>query len=97
MAVAIAGVATRSAITSGVLRPRLASSITSFNFFRAYATQTSLGPSKTEQPRHKRVTVFNDDGRVNWGQLTTGEKIARTTQQSFNFTLIAGGAIATVC
>lgn len=63
---------------------------------RTYASQTGIGPSKSEQPRHQRVTVFNDDGHVSWGQLTTGEKVARTAQQSFNFTLIAGGAAATV-
>jgi len=42
------------------------------------------------------VTILNDDGRVRWGDLTATEKVARTTQQSFNFTLIAGGAAATV-
>lgn len=66
---------------------------------RRHASQTSLGtttPKPGDQGRRQRVTVFNDDGRTAWGALSTGEKIARTTQQSFNFTLIAGGAAATV-
>lgn len=66
---------------------------------RTYATQTSLGTTSTSSSsgqKHKRVTVFNDDGRVRWGDLTPLEKAARTTQQTFNFTLIAGGAAATL-
>jgi len=41
------------------------------------------------------VTPFNDDGRVPWGQLSGGEKVARTTQQGFNFGLILIGAVLT--
>ena len=44
----------------------------------------------------KQVTVLNDDGRVQWTQLTAREKVARVTQQSFNFALIVVGVIATV-
>jgi len=64
---------------------------------RHYATNTSLGTSSSPaQARpHKKVTVFNDDGRVRWGDLSPAEKVARTTQQSFNFTLVAGGALLT--
>lgn len=66
---------------------------------RLYATQTNLGNiSPSSQPGGKRqaVTPFNDTGAVPWGQLSPAEKVARTAQQSFNFTLIAGGLVATV-
>lgn len=64
---------------------------------RSYATSTSVGTT-TPPPtsRHRRVTVFNDQGTVPWGDLSPMEKAARTTQQSFNFGLIAAGAVATV-
>jgi hypothetical protein len=72
------------------LRPLLA--------VRLYATQTGLGTTGTsQQPRRKAVTAFNDDGRVAWGDLTAREKIARTAQQSFNFSFIILGAVLTVC
>lgn len=64
---------------------------------RTYATQTGLGTSRTTtQTRRKAVTTFNDDGRIPWGDLTAREKMARTTQQSFNFTLIIAGGLLTV-
>ena len=64
---------------------------------RLYATQTNLGKiNPSDRPRHKPVTVFNDDGQVKWGDLSPMEKAARTTQQSINLTLILGGAAATV-
>ena len=64
---------------------------------RNYATQTSIGTIRpSEQPRRRAVTPFNDDGRVPWGQLSPAEKVARTAQQSFNFTLIACGFAAAV-
>lgn len=65
---------------------------------RLYATQTGLGSSSPtpQQPRRKSVTITNDDGRVPWGQLSTGEKAARTTQQTFNFGMIIIGAVLTV-
>ena len=44
----------------------------------------------------KQVTVTNDDGRVQWVNLTVGEKVARTTQQTFNLGLIFVGALMTV-
>lgn len=64
---------------------------------RAYATQTSLGTTSAPTgPKRRAVTPFNDNGRVPWGQLSGAEKVARTTQQSFNFGLIILGGIATV-
>lgn len=79
-----------------VARPATVSLIASK---RGYATQTSLGTTttSTSSKTHRRVTVFNDDGQVKWGDLTPMEKVSRTTQQSFNFSLIAGGAVLTVC
>ena len=73
------------------LRPILAA--------RCYATHNSLGttPAAPTGPKRKTVTVFNDDGQVSWGNLSTGEKAARTAQQSFNFGVILLGGIATVC
>lgn len=69
------------------LRPILAA--------RLYATQTGLGTTGTSRPRRKAVTAFNDDGRVPWGDLSAGEKAARTTQQTFNFGFIILGAVLT--
>lgn len=42
------------------------------------------------------MTVRNDDGRVQWNDLTTREKAARTTQQTFNFGVVLTGLIGTV-
>ena len=64
---------------------------------RPHATQTSVGTSAApDRPRHRTVTVFNDDGQVRWGDLSPAEKVARTTQQTFNFGLVGVGAAATV-
>jgi len=41
------------------------------------------------------VTVINDTGRVAWNNLSTGEKAARATQQSFNFGIIFLGIAVT--
>jgi hypothetical protein len=62
---------------------------------RLYATQTGLGTTAAPT-RRKTVTAFNDDGRVSWGDLSAREKVARTTQQSFNFSFIFLGAVLTV-
>lgn len=56
---------------------------------RAYASQTSAGASR------KQVTLANDDGRVQWKDLSRREKAARTTQQTFNFGLIITGIVMT--
>ena len=64
---------------------------------RLYATQSGLGTGQSPlSPRKKSVTVLSDDGRVQWGDLSRGEKVARTTQQSFNFVLVLAGAVLTV-
>lgn len=63
---------------------------------RLYATHSSLGASSKSSTSRRQVTVANDDGHVRWGDLTTGEKAARSTQQSFNFLVIVAGVLATV-
>ncbi|KAB8270672.1 hypothetical protein BDV24DRAFT_88300 [Aspergillus arachidicola] len=64
---------------------------------RCYATHSDLGggsgPSSTSKRRN--VTVLSDDGRYEWGELTGREKVARATQQSFNFVIILAGAALT--
>ena len=62
---------------------------------RRYATSNTLAGTGKPQSR-KQVTIGNDDGRVPWGQLSTGEKAARTTQQMFNFGVILAGAVGLV-
>jgi import inner membrane translocase subunit TIM21 len=42
------------------------------------------------------VTPFNDDGFTPWNELSTGEKAARATQQSFNFGFVVVGLVLTV-
>jgi len=59
---------------------------------RSYATHHQLGNSGTTR---KAVTLASDDGRIPWSELSTGEKLARSTQQSFNFAVILIGMIAT--
>ena len=61
---------------------------------RLYATENSLGNTKSSS--RKQVTVIGDDGRVQWKELTVGEKAARTTQQTFNFGVILLGLSLTV-
>ena len=61
---------------------------------RHYATSSSPGVQRT--PTRKQVTIRNDDGRVEWNELTIGEKAARTTQQTFNFGVILAGLAGTV-
>ncbi|KAE9990325.1 hypothetical protein Vi05172_g12803 [Venturia inaequalis] len=61
---------------------------------RTYATSPSSAlPPKSSN--HTRITTFNDDGRVNWNRLSTREKAARSTQQSFNFLVIMAGVLMT--
>lgn len=67
-----------------------------FATHRYYATSNTLAGTTSSSPR-KQVTVGNDDGRIPWGQLSAGEKAARTTQQTFNFGIILAGAVGLVC
>lgn len=63
-----------------------------FAIHRCYATSNTLAGTPKPSSR-KQVTIGNDDGRVLWGQLSAGEKAARTTQQAFNFGVILAGAV----
>ncbi|SMR52873.1 unnamed protein product [Zymoseptoria tritici ST99CH_1E4] len=56
------------------------------------ATSSSIPDAAS---RRRAVTVVNDTGRVPWTNLSTGEKFARSTQQTFNFGLIALGIVLT--
>ncbi|KAI9651316.1 mitochondrial import inner membrane translocase subunit tim21 [Ciborinia camelliae] len=63
---------------------------------RLYATHTGLGTTNTSsQPKRKAVTTFNDDGRVPWRDLSGREKVARTTQQTFNLGIVLIGTALT--
>jgi hypothetical protein len=62
---------------------------------RSYATSNPNSSSALGSHR-RAVTVANDDGRVRWKELSKGEKVARSTQQSFNFLTIAVGVVMTV-
>ncbi|KAF2705662.1 TIM21-domain-containing protein [Pleomassaria siparia CBS 279.74] len=59
-----------------------------------HRTSTSSHPSNPG-PTRRSVTVINDTGSVQWGQLSPGEKAARTTQQSLNFIVVAVGVVLT--
>ena len=60
----------------------------------AYATQNVLG--RAPLASRKQITVANDDGRVPWKDLSTKEKVARTTQKTFHLGVIVAGLIMTV-
>ncbi|TGO08153.1 hypothetical protein BTUL_0223g00090 [Botrytis tulipae] len=74
----------------------LPSSLRPFFLSRLYATHTGLGTtSASSQPKRKAVTTFNDDGRVPWRDLSRREKVARTTQQTFNLGTVLVGTVLT--
>ena len=60
---------------------------------KGYATANSSKNGSAVS--RKQVTVVNDDGRVEWKDLSRGEKVARTTQQTFNFGIVLAGAVGT--
>ncbi|KAL8735134.1 MAG: hypothetical protein Q9166_001010 [cf. Caloplaca sp. 2 TL-2023] len=60
---------------------------------RGYATQDTLG--NLPKASRKQITVANDDGRVHWKELSIKEKVARTTQQTFNLGVILTGLVMT--
>jgi hypothetical protein len=62
-----------------------------------HARATSSPPnSPTPLPQRKSITLTGDTGQVRWSDLSPGEKVVRTTQQSFNFVVILVGVVATV-
>jgi import inner membrane translocase subunit TIM21 len=60
---------------------------------RNVATQSN-GSAPSSPPR-RAVTVVNDTGQIPWKNLTTGEKMARTTQQTFNIGIVLVGVLLT--
>ncbi|KAL4807240.1 TIM21-domain-containing protein [Aspergillus unguis] len=66
-------------------------------FQNTYATQSDLGrgAGSSSATRRRNVTVLSDDGRYTWGELSGREKVARATQQSFNFVVVLAGAVLT--
>ena len=81
-----------SAIGAGRCTPKTWSSLVN-KHSRCYATQDTFGRSPISS--RKQVTVVNDDGRINWKDLSVTEKAARTTQQTFNFGIILTGLVLT--
>lgn len=63
---------------------------------RRYATRESAATKDGISSSRKQVTVISDDGRTKWSDLSTREKAARTTQQSFNLLIILAGVVMTV-
>jgi hypothetical protein len=57
---------------------------------------TSTSTNSSNNPPRRAITVTSDDGRYNWSELSTSEKAARGTQQTFNFVIIAAGLVGTV-
>lgn len=64
---------------------------------RCYASSNGLGTTAAPTQKRRSVTPFNDTGSVPWSELSSAEKAARATQQSFNFGLIMAGLVLTVC
>ncbi|KAI4213581.1 MAG: hypothetical protein LQ351_003805 [Letrouitia transgressa] len=60
---------------------------------RGIITQSTLGSQPVSS--RKQVTVANDDGRIEWRELSVTEKAARTAQQTLNFGVILTGLIMT--
>lgn len=59
-----------------------------------YATHSGLS-STGSGPTRKQISVMTDDGRYRWGELSGKEKVARATQQSFNFLIVVIGVVMT--
>lgn len=76
---------------SSIRRARAAFSTT-----RNVQATPSFPGSPSPLPPRKSITLTGDTGRVRWNELSPGEKVVRTTQQSFNLVVVAVGVIATV-
>jgi hypothetical protein len=75
-----------------ILRPSRA---TTFRVLRAYSNQGA--PSSSAVPTRKQITIVSDDGRVQWGALSTREKVTRTAQKTFHLGIVLTGLVMTVC
>lgn len=91
-----------SLLRPSLLLPRIQPSST--RRARAAFSTTRNAPAKEPtfpgtpfpEPTRKSITLTGDTGRVRWNELSPGEKVVRTTQQSFNLIIVAVGVIATV-
>ncbi|KAF3037450.1 hypothetical protein E8E11_006499 [Didymella keratinophila] len=61
----------------------------------AHAKEPTFPGTPFPEPTRKSITLTGDTGRVRWNELSPGEKVVRTTQQSFNLIIVAVGVIAT--
>jgi len=77
-----------------LIRPTLLKAIRSTKLSINYPI-SPLKASRQYATNRRQITVVNDDGRVKWSDLSTKEKAARTTQQSFNLTIVVVGVIMT--
>jgi import inner membrane translocase subunit TIM21 len=69
-----------------------------FTTTRATTSNSNPDPNTPPSPsglQRRKVTITNDTGAIRWSDLSPLEKAARTTQQSFNFALIAVGVALT--
>ncbi|KAJ4400690.1 mitochondrial import inner membrane translocase subunit tim21 [Didymella pomorum] len=90
-----------SLLRPSLLLPRIQPSST--RRARAAFSTTRHAPAKEPtfpgtpfpEPTRKSITLTGDTGRVRWNELSPGEKVVRTTQQSFNLVIVAVGVIAT--
>ncbi|OCT48367.1 Mitochondrial import inner membrane translocase subunit tim21 [Cladophialophora carrionii] len=87
---------TRSRELTATLKRRRAPS-TSYHQISGRSQPASTRSASTSSgPSRRAVTVTSDDGRYNWSELSTGEKAARGTQQTFNFLLVSLGLVGTI-
>lgn len=87
--------AVRGSTTTPILKSSTTAATSSNIITRSYATQSSLGGNGSG-PTRKQISVMSDDGRYKWSELSGKEKIARATQQSFNFVIVIVGVVMTV-
>ncbi|KAK7885020.1 mitochondrial import inner membrane translocase subunit tim21 [Exophiala xenobiotica] len=61
-----------------------------------HTRHASTSTNSSNNPPRRAITVTSDDGRYNWSELSTSEKAARGTQQTFNFVIVAAGLVGTI-
>ncbi|KAH6611892.1 TIM21-domain-containing protein [Boeremia exigua] len=59
------------------------------------ATEPTYPGTPIPQPARRSITLTGDSGQVPWTALSPGEKVVRTTQQSFNLIVVVIGVVAT--
>lgn len=58
---------------------------------RLISSKIGLGTATCKKTRDA-VTLHNDNGKIAWQELSIKEKVARSTKQTFNFSIIVIGA-----